>query len=170
MFISLPEQTVTDVRENVQKHMDTDERKHAHRENDQRKLGKMRYRMHRFVGDRGHEFVRGARMAFRAGLNLVRAHNRRGRVLGALDIMCAMAIRARWRAGVADFQFSTVEAFLITLYNQGAEPVLLRHYFLFMTGPAGLDHVKVIYRRFPARFWLYIVRRSMTACTDRAVG
>ena len=76
MLASLPEQTLTDVREDVQKHMDTNERKNAHGEYDQRKLGKMRDGMERLVGNRSNEFFRGPRMTFSTSFYLIRTKDR----------------------------------------------------------------------------------------------
>jgi hypothetical protein len=69
MLASFSEQTVADVRENIQKHMDAYEREYADGENDQGEFGKMRDGMERFVRDCGNELVRGARMTFRRSLS-----------------------------------------------------------------------------------------------------
>jgi hypothetical protein len=60
MLASLPEQTVTDIRIDIQKHVDADKRKYTHREDDQNDLGVVRDGMEWFVGDRRHELLRGA--------------------------------------------------------------------------------------------------------------
>jgi hypothetical protein len=73
---SLPEQTVADIRIDIQKHVDADKRKHTHGENDQRDLGVVSNGMKRFVGNRGNELFRGSRVTFRAGFYLIRTRNR----------------------------------------------------------------------------------------------
>src|SRR5512134_1724683 len=67
MLAPLSEKPFADVREDVQKNVDTDERKHAHREHDERKLGKMGDRMERFMGDRRDKLGRRPAVAFSAG-------------------------------------------------------------------------------------------------------
>jgi hypothetical protein len=83
----LPEQTIADIRDNIQKHMQTNEHKRAYRENNQTDLGIVRDGMERLVCNRGNEFLRGALMALVAGLDLILAGYGRRRILGAFDIV-----------------------------------------------------------------------------------
>ena len=79
-------------------------------------LGKMRDGMQRFVGDGCHELFRGARVAFRAGLYLIRA--------GKTGEDGSLALLISWEPWqsehdrsvvVADLQLSAVKAFFVAL-------------------------------------------------------
>jgi hypothetical protein len=94
MVVSFSEQTVADIRVDIQKHVDNDEDERAHREDDKCDLGEVRYRMQRFVGDSGNEFYRGPRMTSGAGFYLVLTGNGRRGVFGTLDIVGAVTARA----------------------------------------------------------------------------
>src|SRR5512145_1981936 len=112
MMVPLPEQTVADVREDVEEHVDDDEHERAHREDDQADLGDVRNGMERLVRDGRNELVRGARMALGvpAGRLLVGCVHRGLRVLGAQDAVGAVAAGARRRAGMAELELPAVEA------------------------------------------------------------
>jgi len=57
-------QTVADVREDIQEHVDADEHEHAHGKKDQGEFGEVSNGMERFVRDRGNELRRGAWVTF----------------------------------------------------------------------------------------------------------
>jgi hypothetical protein len=68
---SFSEQTVADISIDIQKHVDNDEDERADREDNKPNLAEVSNRMERFVGNRGNELFRGARMALRACFDLI---------------------------------------------------------------------------------------------------
>src|SRR3990172_1906161 len=170
MAPSLSEQAVANVREDIKHHVDADEEEHAHGQDDECDLGPVGDGMHGLVRDGGDELLIGALVALLAGHDLVLPRDGRCGVLGASDIVEAVAARAGRRAGMSHFQFPAVEAFEIALHDQRSEAVLLRHDLFLMAGAAGLDYVKMIDRRFPACLGLDGMGTAVAARADRKIG